>query len=684
MQDKVDWYAKRLRQVHMDFHMHKDWKGVLNDFDPAQIADNLKRAKVQVVKAFAKCMHGNSYYNTKVGHRHPAMKEDFLAAMIRECHAHDIGVIAHYSSHDGGAWSGGPRWPEEWVSRPAQAAEISVNSPDFPFCGYCANSPFTEEIVLPQMRELAEGYDLDGIFIDGANILFSEEGGCVCEFCRRKFKEQFGIELTPDLIKENTLYNQFVIESTKKFLADCTSVVKKIRPDMLFCANGCGNAKHPPQWIENMDFGVAEGPTYEPRGFDEITLQVHYGRTLGKPFEIVPIRNINSWGDFTLRPPATLKYEFSVIMANGGVISCGDCLDPKGKVDEAVYDVIGEVFTFMSKRDPFCIGAKSVKDIAVLKKQPAYNVFINESVRGTLKALEECHWQYDIIDELTLVSGLNEYRTLIVTLDITLTEEEAAAIDAFVTAGGNLICLRSGAQELGETLGVRFVGSVDQYEMGYIRPDVRIAKGCPDIPLKVQGTFYQVEPMENTEILAHWQYPKDGNAPGDYADTPAITIHNSGKGKTVYVAAPLMQSMWIKKHVWLKYILDNCLDLLISDRPYYLENVPSTVLTNLTTKNNELMLHLINFHAQRDGWLRNSTMVVEEIPPLFNIKVKIKTPNKPHRVSLEPLGEELSFTYKNGYAETLVPKLEIYDIVRVKLPAARVAPTQATPKASRI
>jgi len=75
------------RQVHLDFHTSPLIPDVGCEFDASEFARTLKQAHVNSVTIFAKCHHGMSYYPTKVGTAHPALKgRDLTGEMFEALH----------------------------------------------------------------------------------------------------------------------------------------------------------------------------------------------------------------------------------------------------------------------------------------------------------------------------------------------------------------------------------------------------------------------------------------------------------------------------------------------------------------------------------------------------------------------------------------------------------------------
>ena len=70
------------RQVHLDFHTSPWIPDVASEFEASEFARTFRKANVNSVTIFAKCHHGMSYYPTKVGTMHPALKSrDLMGEM---------------------------------------------------------------------------------------------------------------------------------------------------------------------------------------------------------------------------------------------------------------------------------------------------------------------------------------------------------------------------------------------------------------------------------------------------------------------------------------------------------------------------------------------------------------------------------------------------------------------------
>ena len=140
--------------IHFDFHaMPEDT--VPEIWKPQYYAKMLDAVKPDFVQCDTKGHEGLSSYPTAVGTQ-ANIKIDILAMMREETAKRDIALYGHHSGiYDRKAVADHPDWA-------VVDADGSVS------CDYISVfSPFADELLLPQLRELAGIYKLDGAWIDG-------------------------------------------------------------------------------------------------------------------------------------------------------------------------------------------------------------------------------------------------------------------------------------------------------------------------------------------------------------------------------------------------------------------------------------------------------------------------------------------------------------------------------------
>ncbi|MFA6470778.1 MAG: alpha-L-fucosidase, partial [Candidatus Latescibacterota bacterium] len=157
------WFKNTKRMLHLDSHFY-GFQNVYSGFDAEKAAQMYADAGFQMVSFFAKCGGGYSYYPTKIGVMHPTCRANYtgeLTAALKKRNVrrlHYFAIPCERESH-----KKHPDWvlnitPDTW-SKEKVIAQESVSM--------CYNSPYVDEVAIPQMKEIVGMYDTDDFFIDG-------------------------------------------------------------------------------------------------------------------------------------------------------------------------------------------------------------------------------------------------------------------------------------------------------------------------------------------------------------------------------------------------------------------------------------------------------------------------------------------------------------------------------------
>jgi hypothetical protein len=187
--------------------------------------------------------------------------------------------------------------------------------------------------------------------------------------------------------------------------------------------------------------------------------------------------------------------------------------------------------------------------------------------------------------------------------------------------------------------------------------------------LLVQARFRRIIPADGAELLA-WAVLPIGEAFYGHAGPPAsenpfgpaILLHRYGKGMAAYVGLPLLSVYYSTPTLPPRNILRNVMDLLLPPRQRLVEiRAPRSVEIHLMARPGQRILHLINFHAERQRGDRRYT--VEEIPPVRDIRCRVSLPGQPRRIRLQPSGRDLPWQEVEGGVRIAVPELHIHQMV---------------------
>ena len=75
----------------------------------------------------------------------------------------------------------------------------------------------------------------------------------------------------------------------------------------------------------------------------------------------------------------------------------------------------------------------------------------------------------------------------------------------------------------------------------------------------------------------------------------------------------------------------------------------------------KLLVNLVNTAGPH-----RTKSILESIPAVGPLKVTIRQPNKPAKVTLEPDGTPLAFDYRDGVIRVTIPQVAIHEIVVVE------------------
>jgi hypothetical protein len=669
------WLTKYKKTIHLDFHMPEFPQGAMKNFDAEQLANNLSSAGVEAVFVFAKDHFGLSFYNTQIGHKHKGLDGDLLGELTEAAHKRNIRVLGYISvAWDQMATQTNPDW-----------CQLKINGikaeEGMPWGVACINSPYKDESLFPQLREICKNYDVDGIFMD---IVMFQSNACYCPYCQRKYLLEYGEPMFEDnKLRNPLLHKKFLADSITTFVIEANSIIKSYNKDAILCCNSSWQMGQDKAIIDNSDLCIIEAQPGHVSfgGYNLLSFQCRYARNFGKPFEILTVRFSQGWGEMTLKETEQLKYEFSVIAANGGIVCCGDQINFDGTVEESVYKRIGVAFDYIEqRREAFGEGTVSLKQVAVLSpviSNYPYSVSdFNHSLLGVHKMLVELHYQYDIIDDACL-DKLNEYSLLILPEDTILTDKLSASLYDFVSKGGNLIAcsnsLFSSNNLICEELaGIRCV-EPSNYESSYIRfKDDMINDKLPDFPVLIQGISYKVLPT-TSKTIADLHFPITtpinpyrsfrGEIPPASKESfyPAICENQVGKGKVIYTATDIFKSYWETNHVWLKQVMQPVLSKAVINPAFKLDGYPSLEL-NMTENENGHYLHIVNFSSGKSAF--GGYPMLEEIPTIREVPISIYTGDS-KKIILIPDGKELKTRFSNGYTHVTVPEIDVYKVLKI-------------------
>lgn len=654
----------RRRQVHLDFHTSEHIEGIGSKFSKENFKAMLKKGHVDSITVFSKCHHGWSYHPTKVNKMHPHLNFDLLGAQIEA--AHEIGVKTPVYISAGFDDKASKEHPE-WLNYRLDEYQNGIN---MEYVGYhllCLNTPYLDEL-LAEIKEVCENYDADGIFLDIVHV-----DPCYCETCRAEMAKR-GLDVNnPDDVKI------LAEETYANYVRRVRETIDSVKPGLPVFHNG-GHIRHGRYDLAhaNTHLELESLPT-GGWGYDHFPMSAAYARTIGMEYLGMTGKFHKAWGEFGgYKHPNALRYEAALAAANGACSSVGDQLHPTGLMDNATYTLIGEAFKTVEEREPWLDGYKNIKgDIAVFSSEAwqNYNGIAKPSweslnwSKGCSRILLESNYLFDFVDDKTDISG---YKLLILPDICTLDDKLAKKINDYIAAGGKVLAsyesgLNQEKTDFAVDFGCKFE-SISEYKPTYIKPDNDIdclpsaSYLIYEDAMKVSATTGKATAMIDKpyfnrtleHFCSHLHTPNSGERYGD-----AVVMTEN----TAYFAHKVFLEYFKHGSIYTKEIVRAAIETLIGDVKTIKTNLPAQGVITVTENGDGKIVHTLYASPVLRG---EKTQIIEDLIPIYDTTVSLKSDKKPRSVKLVPENKKLKFKYKDGNVEFTIPKFECWQMTEIK------------------
>lgn len=643
------------RQVHLDFHTSPHIGGIGERFDKAHWQDTLGKAAVNSITLFSKCHHGWSYHPTKVGKMHPYLAFDLLRKQYEA--SKEIGLrvpiylsagVDNLASHEHPEWrqmteAGGY---QGWATSPLQAG---FHTMDF-------LSPYTDYLC-EQIREVVELFpDCDGIFLD----IIAQGGGC----SRWGIDYMQGNGLDPERQEDR---DAAVEAALQRYYQMTTAAARSRRPDMPVLHNSGHLQRGRRDLLKYFSHLELESLPTGGWGYDHFPMSAKYAGNLGMDFLGMTGKFHTTWGEFGgYKHPNALRYECSAMLAFNARCSVGDQLHPGGRLDASTYRNIGIAYREVEAKEPWCVGAKAVSDIAVLSSEAENGTHgQNSADEGATRVLLEGHFLFDVIDRQ---ESFERYNLLLLPDDIRIDEALKAHLDIYLGNGGKVLLTgESGLWKDREKFAFDIGASQNgpsEFSPDYALPNPEVRPGFVDSPVvmylrsrriratagKSLGEIY--DPYFNRtyqHFCSHQHAPPRPEASGFDCGVMHWNI--------AYLAHPVFSLYRTYGAVAYREYVAKVIAMLLGDGATLETNLPSTarVSLNYQAAEQRYILHLLYANTISRGGAMNlsggtvsasglSIEIIEELLPLRDIEITLNNLPPITRATLEPQGRPVEFT----------------------------------------
>lgn len=664
-QDRPNWHEDVFFGIHYDFHASASHKDIGKNLTPELLRERLLRVRPDWIHADCKGVYGYTSWPTKVGSTAPGLQKDMLRTFRQVTKELGMNLGVHYCTlWDERALELHPEWARVDAKGKRDTNRI------------CMLSGYAEQLMIPQMLEVIDNYDVDGFWVDADNWWARP---CWCDRCKGEFTRRTGIkaipteEGQPNWARWLAFHREVFVEHVTRY----ANAIHGRKPTCMVTSNWMYGAWQPDAVNAPVDYLTGDTAPQHFEGTwttDGAALEARIFDSRNMSWDLMPwIFDLSSsMGEeqpLVTRPATHLQQDVAEIVALGGAVMIYEQPHSDGWLTDWHHDVLKEVADFARARKEFCFKTKTVPEAAVLHLAE-HHYANNEplfaggrlaekrgdsfhSVLGAFHALIETHRSTDVLLEDTALTRTTEYKLVVVPEQTRLSHPLVEALVSFARSGGIVVMS-------GDHLARDYANLVGASPRGEPLPQVIfLPVGARSVP--VTGPWQPVAPAPGTESLTQLL---DGPDPKkNTTDQTVVTKRRVGKGAILAIHGPVFRDYAHGHYPLLREFIASLIDGL--GIPWRVTvNGPPRLELVLRQKDNKLMVNLINRGSGEA--LSALRTIPSELPPILDVQVDIRHPQQPKSVSLEPGRERVKWEYENGRVSVRVPRVDIHRILVIE------------------
>jgi hypothetical protein len=688
----VKWPSQTYRRLLVDTHV-PDWDDrLLASFNAADYVATIANAGFQSLMQYANSHVGLCLWRTRIGQMHRNMKgRDYFGEVMEQSRKRGLHRVAYYSLiFDDWAYDQHPDWR---VISPDYSDTVSHERAG----AICINSPYAEH-ALACIRELVGGYDFESIFFD----MTFWPTICYCSHCVARYWKEQNVE--PPRVVDWRDRNWRTFQRSRErwmreFALSVTQAVKQTRSIQAYHQFGTFFAPWPVavSLEQNDASDFAAGDFYGGAAQFSIVCKAYQSLTRQRPFEFMTSRTLNLNDFETTKPFEQLVLESMIPMIHSSACLLIDAIEPTGTLSPRTYEYLSQINALHDAFEPF-LGGEMLADVAIyFDKNSMYDPDANgmtaaeasrnmwggklphrEAAVGAARCLREAHIPFGVVTNVSL-HQLNQYRAVILPSVLEMTPEQAEIFLNFVRNGGCMyasgmssLSVPGDGEErflLDDVLGVGYTGKIGD-RTTYLSPTSKALDDAiwPQENLCFNGPMVKALAASSAEVIATVTLPfvdpelgtalnthfaqiwSDPPAPKQAApqqgSDPGIVLHTFGKGKSVWVAAPLESRADAVSARILQLLLKKILE------PPYKFEADADPAVEVT------LFHQADRRRFLVGMLNMQTQLpVTSVPA--TIRVQVAADQNVRAVTLLPEQKQIAFTRIGNYVSFHVPAFKL-------------------------
>ena len=645
---------KRLRRsqsffgLHFDLHPGPSDPALGRDVSDEMVAELLDATRPDFVQYDSKGHVGWLGWPSQVGPSAPHIVKDSIEIWRRVTAQRGVALYIHYS----GVWdSEACRRHPEWA-RVGPDGKLDKNQTS-------TFGPYVDQVMIPQLREAATKYDLDGVWVDGecwaTNPDYSPAAATV-------FRNKTGSGTLPKGPQEAGWQQWLDVnrEAFRAYLRHYIQALKQTHPNFQIASNWLYSTFVPEEPSIPVDF--LSGDFLGNASISTARLDARYLAQTGKSWDLM------AWGfqdsgsnkvGAVHKPALQLEQEAAVVLAQGGGFQVYYNPSRAGWFEQSHVVTMGRLAKFCRARQAVSHQSESVPQIGVLfSKETLYatsgRLFggwgsATDPARGCIDALVALQYSVDVLPDWKICRVAERYPLIVLPEWTAIGEAAHQTLLQYASAGGVLIvCGAENAALFAEAIGARVSADAASVQAAWI--------GGGEVLGNLHGLWRDLEPG-SAQVLEQRFTDYDTRSGG----LPAAVAGKHGKGEIVLIPAALGR-VYAQTHT---PAVRDFLRRIVAPRfqPPVRVSAPPVVEVALRTKAKRLHIHLLNSAGMQ---VAGDFAALDYIPAVG--PVKLSFPWKPLSAKLTPEGTALSAVAAAGRWTIEAPKIEIHSVVTVEPP----------------
>jgi hypothetical protein len=654
--EQLGWWQTVGFGLHYDLHADAKDTVLGAELTPERLREQLAKVKPDVVQCDCKGAAGYASYPTKIGYASPGIVRDALRIHRDVTRELGIPLSVHF---EGLLNARAIELHPDWSVLDCHGKPIIFSSTCAGIA--CPRSPYLDEMMIPQMLEVIDEYDVDGFWIDGDNYVMRD---CYCPRCREEFARRTGIAKPPESVDDPDwpAWRGFQRDSFVEYVTRYTEAVHRRKPECAVCSNWMYSMRQPGPALAPVDY--LSGDYMPSLGCERAEMEGRYMDGHRVPW------NLMAWTFCTpgngipgqLKTAPHLCQEAAEIMSCGGSVFLYDQPQRSGWLTSWHQDIFAEVARFCRERQPFCQNTRSLPEAALLFSDPHVWKHNPEpfcmgecfyGVEGALHALIENQIHTDVLDETRFLDRLRQYKLVVVAEQDPVSPLVLSALADYAREGGSVLLTGAHLADLcPELAGVVAIEPVRK-EVWH----VPVGGECASL----SGPWRPVRPVAAemyAPLMREQQIGKDETA------FPAVTVRRLGRGRVAAIHGDFMRNYLLCHHPRLRAFVRELLGSF--DIAWTCRVVgPPQIEVSLRESEGRLLVNLVNRAVTPT--LTPRLHIVEEVPPTGRITVELRLEKKPRAVTLEPGAQPVKRSYRDGRLTAQVEEVRMHSILAVEL-----------------